>query len=494
MQGYRPFGRTIAMVRHDRSLADLALRVLRKRYPDAPDPKAAWSPERPDFTAGLPDFEKLSDELESVQKRGGKVVLYGHDDMDGIAGLFIGLRILGAEGFNTRHIIPNRGRDDYGLLPERMDGIVERGDLLLTVDFGCSAVEGVQWARNRGARVVVTDHHTLNPPLPEPHAMVDPQALGPDHPAAELSGCGVLYAALTELFPRWQRDPLVIAAVALGTISDRVPIHGWNRYMLRLFDGLRISSLPAGMRIILDSWPRKNGYWTASQVRQQVTSTIGKGVDSGIDEMIDFMTSDDLRRCASRWGAMQLRSDQRAQVLSEIVTRAMLEKDPQADAMGLTLVYLGEVVPGMGGSVASKLCSIYGRGAIVVARRADGTIVGEARSLGDWDMAAFLVGLREHFTSAGGHVRAAGFSAEKGTWPRIHDLMLSRMATFPTRRIPPPHVDLELPELPDTKELEPLSPFGPGFPPPAVRVAGRRYLMQFGSGSTFWAISDESGE
>ena len=482
------------MLRHDRSLADLALEVLKHRYPDASDPVRAWRPDRPDFPQGLPDFEKLADELESVQRRRAKVVLYGHDDMDGIAGLFVGLRVLGAEGFNTRHIIPNRGKDDYGLLPERMEGIVEKGDLLLTVDFGCSAVEGVEWAKQKGARVVVTDHHTLNPPLPEPDAMVDPQALGPDNQAAELSGCGVLYAALTELYPRWQRDPLIIAAVALGTISDRVPIYGWNRYMLSLFDDLRVNSLPAGMRIILDAWPRKDEAWTASQVRQQVTSTIGKGTDSGIDEMIDFMTSDDLRGCATRWREMHVRSDRRAQMLSQIVTRAMLEKDPQADAMGLTLVYLGEVVPGMGGSVASKLCSIYGRGAIVVARRADGAIVGEARSLGDWDMAAFLVGLREHFTSAGGHVRAAGFSADTGTWPKIHELILSRMATFPTKKIPPPHVDLRLKELPDTAELEPLSPFGPGFPPPAVRVGGRRYLMQFGSGSTFWAISDESGE
>ncbi|MBN1434963.1 DHH family phosphoesterase [Candidatus Fermentibacterales bacterium] len=480
------------MVRHRREPGSLGLDVLRKRYPDAKDPLKAWLPDRPPFRQGLPELEKLESELEAVQKRRGKVVLYCHDDMDGIAGLFVGLRILGAEGFLTSHIIPNRGKDDYGLLPERMEGVVESGDLLLTVDFGCSAVEGVEWAKGRGARVVVTDHHTLNPPLPKPHAMIDPQAVG--GPATELAGCGVIYAALTELFPRWQRDPMIIAAVALGTISDRVPIYSWNRHMLGLFDGLRINSLPAGMRVILGSWPRKDGSWTAQQVRQQVTSTIGKGTDSGIDEMIDFMTSDDVRLCAAAWKTMQERSEHRAQLLSEIVSRAMLEKDPQADAMGLTLVYLGEVQPGMGGSVASKLCSIYGRGAIVVARRSDGAIVGEARSMGDWDMAAFLVGMREHFTSAGGHVRAAGFSAEVGTWPKIHELMLTRMATFPTRKVPPPHVDLRLRELPDPSELECLSPFGPGFPPPAVKMGKQRYLMQYGSGSTFWAISDESGE
>ena len=481
------------MARDHRKLSSLALEVLRKRYPGVSDPVAAWRPDRPDFVTGLPDFEKLGEELEAVQRRRRKVVLYCHDDMDGIAGLFVGLRILTAQGFVTSHIIPDRGRDDYGILPDRMEGVVEKGDLLLTVDFGCSAVEGVDWAKKRGARVVITDHHTLNPPLPEADAMIDPQALG-EGPSTELAGCGVIYAALTELFPRWREDPLVIAAVALGTISDRVPIHSWNRYMLRLFDRLRLASLPAGMRIILNSWPRKDGAWTAAQVRQQVTSTIGKGTDSGIDEMVDFMTSDNLRACAARWRAMKQRSDRRAQRLSEIVTRAMVEKDPQADAMGLTLVYLGEVEPGMGGSVASKLCSTYGRGAIVVSRRADGIIVGEARSLGDWDMAAFLVGMREHFTSAGGHVRAAGFSAETGTWPMIHELMLSRMADFPTKKIPSPHVDLRLKELPDPAELEPLSPFGPGFPPPAVKVGRRRYLMQFGSGSTFWAISDESGE
>ena len=480
------------MTRNTLELSSLALEILKKRYPDSKDPLAAWCPDRPPYADHLPDLEILRKELENLEKRDRKIVLYSHDDMDGITGLFIGIRILSGEGFKISFIIPDRNTDNYGLLPARMQNVLEKDDLLLTVDFGCSSVEGVDWALKHGARVVVTDHHTLNPPLPEAHGLINPQAVG--GPSTELSGCGVLYAALTEIYPRWQKDPDILFANVLGTVSDRVPIYGWNRHSLWKFEQIKRSSLPAGLRIMLDSWPIRKGSWTAAQVRQQVTSVIGKGLEAGIDEMVSFMSSDNEEYCRARWALMREKCDNRVQLLNTLVSKAMMEKDPQADAMGLTLVYLDESIAGMGGSIASKLCSIYGRGAIIVSKRNDGTITGEARSLGGWNMAEFLVGMRDFFTSAGGHAKAAGFSLENGDWKTVREMILTKMTNFQVEPVPSAHIDLHLESLPDPADLEMLAPFGPGFPPPAVIVSNKRYLLQFGRGTSFWAISDETGD
>ncbi|MBD3368773.1 hypothetical protein GF402_00230 [Candidatus Fermentibacteria bacterium] len=474
-----------------RRIRGYALDLLRNRYPSASAPAVVWLPDRPPWGTELSDVEVLRKELLGVRLRGGKIVLYGHDDMDGITGLFVGLRVLRGEGFHVIPIVPRRESEDYGLQPERMEPHLREGDLLMTVDYGCTAVRGVDWARKRGARVVVTDHHTLNDPLPAVHGMVNPQKN--DSEGTVLAGCGVLYCALTAVYPRWEDDDQLLAAVALGTVSDRVPLIGWNRYLLHRWSLIRRDNLTAGLKVLMDSWPGEGNAWSASMVRHDITSTVGKGSGSGIDRMLNFMFSNDEDSCRRSWAEMSKRSMNRGGVLSKIVRRAMELKDPQADAYGMVLVKMDEMPSGMGGTLASKLCKICRRGAIVVARRSDGTFTGEARSMGDWDMARFLVSLKDRLTSAGGHAMAAGFSKNGGEWPELRDLLISHMAEFPARPVPRPHIDLTLRELPDPRHFLCLAPFGPRFPPPALRIDGMRYLLNL-TGKPNWCISEDIGE
>lgn len=472
-------------------LTPLAVEVLRRRF-DSADPVAEWRPPRPDWRSGLPGLEVLEAELSRLSSSRGRVVLYGHDDMDGMTGLFIGCRVLSLHGFEVAPVVPDRSSDDYGLLPSRMDSLLRPGDLLLTVDNGCSSVEGVEWALERGARVVITDHHTLNPPLPRAHALIDPQSVG--WPATVLAGCGVLHAALSCIFPDCEDDPSLIAAAVLGTVSDRVPLLAWNRHLLSRFDSLGDEGLTEGLKVILGAWPGRGSQWCASQVRQQITSTVGKGLESGMSRLLELMESDDRRASLAQWQEMTVRAEARSRVLAELLGRAIAGRDPEGDALGMVLVNLGDIPPGMGGTLASKLSRIFRRTAIVVTRREDGVLLGEARSPGDWNVAAFLVGMKGVFESAGGHERAAGFSAVGLSWEALRDRLLAHADTHPASRVPDPHVDLELDTLPPASDLACLAPFGPGFPPPAVRVNSLRHLLQVGPGGPGWCISEDSGE
>lgn len=476
----------------DELLGEHALEVLKNRFPGSPDPVAEWKPARPAWREFLPELDVLEHELVTLRRRGGKVVLYGHDDMDGITGIYIGKSMLSKLGFTVVPIIPDRSFEDYGLLPSRMEGILDPGDLLLTVDAGCSAVAGVDWAVARGARVVITDHHTLNPPLPRSHGLIDPQAIG--FPGTVLAGCGVLYAALAELFPGIAEEPNLFAALALGTVSDRVPLLGANRYLLDRFRLVDRGEFGEGLGVIVDAWPNRQGSWCACSIRQQITSVVGKGLNSGIGRLLDIMESNDRGACLTAWHDMVSSSDSRSQQLSEVLSRAITDKDPEADAFGMVLVHLAGVPSGMGGTVASKLCRIFRRGAIVVTSRADGTLVGEARSIGDWDMATFLTGMKDVFKSAGGHEKAAGFSTDRMGWNDLRGKLVSRLAAVHSRPVPEPHVDLDLAVLPQAQDLAVLAPFGPDFPPPAVKIGGMRYLLQLGPNGPGWCITEDSGE
>ncbi|MCD4702109.1 MAG: DHH family phosphoesterase [Candidatus Aegiribacteria sp.] len=473
-------------------LTHLACEILDIRYPNLQNPIEEWLPSRPDWSTELPDIDILRHELTELKDRGGKVVLYGHDDMDGITGIYIGRRILEGEGYQVVPIMPRRLTDDYGLLPERMEGVLLPGDLLLTVDYGCSAVRGVKWAIDLGARVVITDHHTLHHPLPPAHGMINPQRVGP--PATYMAGCSVLYAALISIYPGWENQPELLTANALGTVSDRVPLLGWNRYLLEEFRKIDADELKGGMAVLAEAWPAREKAWTGSMVRHAITSVIGKGKDSGIEILLDFMNDDDYKQCRKTWKRLKKNSRRRAHVLSEIFSRALQKTDDQASAYGMNLVYLDHIPDGMGGTLASKMSRITRRGTLIVSQRESGKLVGEARSYGDWDMADFLVSMGDVYTSAGGHRMAAGFSCEGKSWSQLRELLLSRMASYPIDPVPVPHVDLVVDELPDPAEFLCLAPFGGEFLPPAVQKGTLRYLMNIGENSVSWFITEESGD
>jgi single-stranded-DNA-specific exonuclease len=323
--------------------------------------------------------------------------------------------------------------------------------------------------------------------------MVNPQLTG--GAGADLAGCGVLYGALAHIFPRWQNDAQLLAAVALGTVSDRVPFSEWNRYLLHCFSSIETSALTEGLKMLMRRWPCRKKAWTGAMIRQQITSTIGKGDNSGIASMLDFMFSQDAVWCRKIWAAMQQDSEERGRALSDVVTAAIHSKDSEADALGMILVYLDGVPCGLGGTLASRLCKIYRRGTIVVTRREDGKLVGDTRSMGDWNMAGFLISMRHAFSSAGGHYRAAGFSYEGTDWSELRELLITHMTEYPTNPVPEPHIDLYLDQLPEPSQFTCLAPFGPGFLPVAVKVGSMRYLLQINNKcQANWCITEDSGE
>lgn len=118
--------------------------------------------------------ELLADAIEH-QKR---VVVLGDFDADGAtstAVAVLGLSMLGLGQIDFR--VPSRFADGYGLTPGIIHRLVEEGDtpdLLVTVDNGISAHEGVLAAREAGMKVVITDHHLAGDSLPQADAIVNP--------------------------------------------------------------------------------------------------------------------------------------------------------------------------------------------------------------------------------------------------------------------------------------------------------------------------------
>ncbi|SFR74901.1 exonuclease RecJ [Marinobacter daqiaonensis] len=180
-----------------------------------------------------------------------KVLVLGDFDADGAtstAVAMLGLSMLGLANVDFR--VPSRFSDGYGLTPGIIHRLTEEGevpDLLVTVDNGISAHEGIRAARAAGMKVVVTDHHLAGESLPDADAIVNPNQ--PECPflSKNAAGVGVMFYVLTALRKHLrecgrlpQPEPnlgSLLDLVALGTVADVVPLDHNNRIFVE--QGLR---------------------------------------------------------------------------------------------------------------------------------------------------------------------------------------------------------------------------------------------------------------
>lgn len=191
--------------------------------------------------------ELLADAIAQNQH----VLVLGDFDADGAtstAVAMLGLSMLGLQSIDFR--VPSRFADGYGLTPGIIERLQEEGelpDLMVTVDNGISAIEGVKAARDLGIKVVVTDHHLAGEVLPDADAIVNPNQPGCAFLSKNAAGVGVMFYVLTALRKKLrdsgrlpEPEPNLgnlLDLVALGTVADVVPLDHNNRIFVE--QGLR---------------------------------------------------------------------------------------------------------------------------------------------------------------------------------------------------------------------------------------------------------------
>ncbi|MDX1456629.1 MAG: single-stranded-DNA-specific exonuclease RecJ [Marinobacter sp.] len=189
--------------------------------------------------------------LAQAIRENQRVLVLGDFDADGAtstAVAVLGLSMLGLADVDFR--VPSRFADGYGLTPGILHRLQEEQalpDLLVTVDNGISAIEGVATARELGVKVVITDHHLAGESLPEADAIVNPNQPNCPFLSKNAAGVGVMFYVLTALRRHLREigelpepEPnlgSLLDLVALGTVADVVPLDHNNRIFVE--QGLR---------------------------------------------------------------------------------------------------------------------------------------------------------------------------------------------------------------------------------------------------------------
>lgn len=295
--------------------------------------------------ASLPHFETMmnirdaADRLAYAIDHDQRICIAGDFDADGCfstALLFIGLGMLGAKRVQYR--VPDRVRLGYGLTPGLVEEIKQDcPDLIVTVDNGISAIEGVRQARSLGIDVLVTDHHLAGSELPDA-LIVNPNQPGDQFPSKALCGAGVAFYVLLALrshmvtkgrFSRRDAPNLaqLLPMVAIATAADVVPFDETNRILVSAgVTRIRAGQFTPGIGALLQLADRSPATITAQDLAWSIAPRINSA--GRLEDMtigIECVSSSDHNRACKL-----------AELLNKInLERRDIEKRMRKDALDM---------------------------------------------------------------------------------------------------------------------------------------------------------------
>ncbi len=383
--------------------------------------------------AGLLHIEHAAALLADAIAANKRLLIIADYDADGATACAVGVRGLRLLGARVDYLVPNRLEHGYGLTPDIVKLAAERRpDLLVTVDNGIAAVEGVAAANALGIPVLVTDHHLPGDALPDAACIVNPNQPGCGFASKNLAGVGVMFYVLlalrAELRQRGayadQSEPdlrALLDLVALGTVADVVRLDANNRTLVE--NGLarmRAGKASAGVNALF----RAAGRDPARATVFDLGFMLGPRLNAAgrIDDMalgIECLLADDpatAQQLAQQLDTLnRARRDVESDMLEEAL--AILASFSPTDSHSLTAYQPGWHI-GVIGILASRLKDKFHRPTIVLARSESGELKGSGRSIPGLHLrdALDLVDKRHPglILKFGGHAMAAGLSLAAG--------------------------------------------------------------------------------
>lgn len=411
--------------------------------------------------------------LTRARDEGWNVAVFGDYDADGVCASSIMYYALREFGVNAQIYIPERA-DGYGLSISLIDKIFEDfiPDLLLTVDCGISNYKEVEYIKEQGTYVIVTDHHELPEIIPD-CTCINPK-IRDDYPYDNLCGAGVAFKVACALIG--EKAFSLLDFVALATVADSVPLLGENRDIV--CEGLKL--IQKTPRLAFSSLLGKtaNEQITAQTLAFVLAPRInaaGRMGDAACALKL-FMSenNEEIRELSIKLNEYNMRRQKCCDMLYE----SAKEKIRQKGAYGNVIMLSDESWnSGFVGIVAARIAEEYGRPAILFVKNGD-KLKGSARSIESVNIFEALRACSQYISEFGGHAQAAGINVTEENFSILEEMLNDYIGKNYAAEefIPKLYVSEEIKgdfPLKLAHELNALEPYGVGHKKPLFYLTAR---------------------
>lgn len=419
-------------------------------------------------------------------RRQEKIRIYGDYDADGVSSTTLMIFLMRKLGASFDYYIPHRLHEGYGLNKGALELAKKQGvSLIVTVDTGISARAEVDYARELGLDVVVTDHHEPPEQLPLAQAVINPKQPGCPYPFKQLAGVGVALKLAHALTGELPEDLLEIAAI--GTVADLMPLLDENRLIVKLGLQRMRNTANVGLRALLAVAGVSPETITAGHIGFSLAPRINaSGRLEAADAAVRLLISTDEREAELLARELDQLNKERQRLVDEIAKQAteMVEQRKKTSGVPRVIVLANEEwSAGVIGIVASKLLDKYYRPTLILSIDPEtGIAKGSARSIAGFDIYQALSACREWFTHFGGHQAAAGMSLPRENIASVEAKLNELAEQWLTEQdfTPILRADMKcaLSEVPVSllEQLDKLAPFGMGNPSPKFVFTGLRLV------------------
>ncbi len=354
----------------------------------------------------LKDMDKVVDKIKNAINENKKILIFGDYDVDGVSATAILIKYFQSKNIQAFHFMPNRYVDGYGLSCQALDKIKStyNPDLIITVDCGISCHNEIEYAKELGIDIIVTDHHDIPEILPD-CLTLNAKLPNQEYPFKEICGTGMAFKLIQAL------DGLDVAKkylpiVAIATIADIVPLLDENRVIVTL--GLKTMNLaPKGIMKLLEKLGIKHP--TATDISYKLSPKLNASGRMGdADKSLRLYLTDDDNEISQLIDTILEFNCQR-QDLCNIVyedCKNILDNISLTNQRSICL-YSDKWDSGILGIVCAKLCEEYYRPTFLFSN-VDGILTGSGRSIDGVNIHSCLKKTQELLEQFGGHTMAAG--------------------------------------------------------------------------------------
>lgn len=441
----------------------------------------------------LPDIGKAVERLVEAHSKQEKITIYGDYDVDGVSAATVILAAFEQFGFkNVDYFLPDRFKDGYGMNERGVKELARRGTkLILTVDCGSLNHVEIDFAKNFGIDVIVTDHHNIAEVQPKAVAVVNPRRPENKYPGAEkFAGVGVafkLVQALQTRLPGFEKgqEKWLLDLVALGTVCDVMEQTLENRQ--NTFWGLKVlaKTRRAGLKSML-------AYAGISNISSSTLGfVLGPRINSAgrlesAEIALDLMLETDPFKALTKAEYLDDLNKQRRKIQQDALEIA-LEKAAEFADDKVLVVADESFNDGIIGIVAGNLLEKFKKPVFVISIEGD-LAKGSARSYGGFSASQAVEKARAMIEKGGGHDAAAGVTLKTeniADFRRAVNEFYDELGLNFAEELPKllPKIDIELKDFSPVnlelyQQIAKLEPFGNGNEEPTFKIVGAKVVAR----------------
>jgi len=403
------------------------------------------------------NIKKAVDRIKKAKKNNEQVIIYGDYDADGITATAIMWEAMHSFGLDVLPHIPDRFEEGYGINATSVENLkseISNLKLIVTVDNGIVATDGIKKAKELGIDTIVIDHHQKGKLLPSAYSLIHSDKV-----------CG---SALAWFFAKELGIDKGLELAAIGTVADQMPLTGVNRPIVKYgLAELKNTKRPGLMALFKDAKVEEVGTYEVNYIiapRINAMGRLAKGIDS-----LRLLCTKKAEKALELSNLLTKTNVDRQKVVNVVVLHT-LEQIKNKDIPAIIVMSHETYHEGVIGLAAGKLVEEFYRPAIVFSK---GKIKSKAsaRSIPGFNIieAIRATGM---ILEGGGHPMAAGFSLETAKIEKFTKEINKIAAKILTKELLERKlkIDLEInfDDVTQTlyRKLEKFNPTGMGNPTP----------------------------